>query len=223
MALGGLPFDGRAGAIVTDDDGDRYILSCRHVLDGSKGDRVVLRQAGSDDRWIARLTQNSAWNLGINPQPANKTDFALARILDDVASNPALPSGVPPFSCDLQPPSPNLPVAPLSNTGYSVSVSRQVPLSNVQFPFGQIALSGMWLAHSPDPSIDLAESGDSGSLFVFVGQDKLYPAAIAVAVTAEYREWIMKAARSARIAVQQSCSVRGEHRQRNNKPQDSLL
>ena len=72
---------------------------------------------------------------------------------------------------------------------YQVSVSRQVPLSVVQFPFGQIALSGMWLAHSPDPSVDLAEAGDSGSLFVFVGQDRLYPAALAVAVSAEYRVW----------------------------------
>jgi hypothetical protein len=185
IALDNDPTDGTLGALLEDYSRNRYLLTCRHVLDGQLGARVVLRNVNIDDQWVARLTAISNWTLG--SVWTNTTDFALARILDTVITDPRTPIGTPPLGSSASAGPPPQTISPLLNLSKIFTVEPKLYCVLVEFPYGEIRLSNMWLAHAQDAKSAVADFGDSGSLFV--SQDaygNLVPAALAVAVTSEY-------------------------------------
>lgn len=188
VALENDPTDGTLGAILSDACRNRYFLTCRHVLDGKEGDRVVLRNVIGDDQWVARIAAVSKWELG-DTAARNQTDFALARILDTVVADPQTPIGTSPLSASPAAGTPNM-LFPLLSVGRTFRVTETSWSVMVNFPYGQIRLSYMWLADSPDGAGPLANFGDSGSLFVAKDRcGSLGAAALAVAVSDEYSEW----------------------------------
>ncbi len=188
VALDNDPTDGTLGALLKDKSGNRYLLTCRHVLDGAKGARVVLRNVNGDDQWVARLTAVSKWNL-VDSGWSNQTDFALAAILDTVIADPQLPIGTPPLA---QTPVSGMPMilSPLLDLQRSFAISEIPYALTVNFPYGEVRLSNMWFGKS-NSAKPPANFGDSGSLFVT--QDRcgtLIPAALAVAMSSEHSDWL---------------------------------
>ena len=186
VAIEGRATEGTVGGLLAaDPQGARYLLTCRHVLDGRIGDNVVMLRPDGSEPLVAKLTRISDWTLGLKPSQPNSTDFAIAELNQKVSGKPAGPIPIAPQ------PAGNivrLPIVPWRNLKLKGVQVRPAPISFVQFPYGQFTMSGMWLLWSTDPQVHLAEHGDSGSLFVFRTGEKLIPAAIAVGVSTEYTE-----------------------------------
>ncbi len=186
VALANDPGEGTVGGILKDGSNDRYLLTCRHVLDGHEGARVVLRNPSGEEPWVAQLVKSSKWRLG-DGGAHNRTDFALARILDTVVADTSTPPGMTLREHPLTHPAEYLsPIRNLKARGRVHGVCHGV---RVDFPYANVRLSHMWMLDSVDETT-LATFGDSGELFVAQMDDHtLSPEGLAVAVTSEYSVW----------------------------------
>jgi hypothetical protein len=203
IALAGDTEDGTLGGLLNDGT-NQYLLTCRHVLDGTPGDTVVLRQLNGADQPIAKLTKLSKWSLGLD-RPENRTDYALAGLDSTVETVPAPGCGlqIKPYPATSVPN--DYQIVPLSKPYLDgVKIVETMRLRTVHFPTGQITLSDMWLLHSEGSNASLAEHGDSGAMWAFRAGNTLTPAAITVAVTEDWKRLLSDNGREKKEPAEES-------------------